>query len=96
MSTTDGIDRRTSSRRSAAAVLVSVLSIVVVGPSIGAAAGCAPLPGGDARTLTIVEAWPSRGPAAHDHAAMILVRVDGRVTFRTFAPLAEKSDYSSM
>lgn len=95
VSTTERIIRRYSPRRPAFAALVSAVSITAVGLAVLTAAGCAPAPFADTPNLGISEVWPSRGPAARDHAALIVVRADGRLIFRRFAPLAEKRTYSS-
>jgi hypothetical protein len=58
-------------------------------------AGCTPMSGGDTAQLTIREAWPSPEATAHRRAALIVVRVDGHGIFRRFAPLSDRSFYSS-
>jgi hypothetical protein len=76
-------------------VLASALAVVAVGFSVLGTAGCAPASFGDTANLGISEAWSSNGSAAHDHAALIVVRVDGRVIFRQFTALSEKRTYSA-
>jgi hypothetical protein len=58
-----------------------------------AATGCLPVSFGETSTLRLSEVWPSHG--AHVDAALIEVRVDGRLMFRRFAPLTEKRAYSA-